>query len=91
LNTRDSQRTFDKTQNERYPNVTKVNHCAKPVEIGNTNIKASNQVESNDQKQIDQYSSTVITRVKEEINIEQKIDENQKTNVRCLDQSVSLD
>jgi hypothetical protein len=73
LNTRDSQRKFDKIpQNEQYPNVTKVNHCAKPVEIGNTNIKASNQVESNDQKQINQYSSTVITRVKEEINIEQK-------------------
>ncbi len=73
MNTRDSQRKFDKIpQNEQYPNVTKVNHCAKPVEIGNTNIKASNQVESNDQKQINQYSSTVITRVKEEINIEQK-------------------
>jgi hypothetical protein len=65
LNTKDSQRTFDKTlQNEQYPNVTRVNTSDKQIEIGNTNIKSPNQVESNDQKQIDRYSSAVGTRVK---------------------------
>jgi hypothetical protein len=59
LNTKDSQRTFDKTLN-----VTRVNTSDKPIEIGNTNIKAPNQVESNDQKEIDRYSSAVVTRVK---------------------------
>lgn len=73
LNSQNNQRIFNKTsQNERQPNVTTINNSDKPIEIRNKNVKEKMIQQSDNQKRIHRYSSTIVTNVKKEINNQQQ-------------------